>query len=164
MCLALRLFRPALAQRRIFFSRSLSLPSRNRTWNLPSPSSSLNDSDSSRCSKPQGEPLLPQSKKISQNTRRGKASQISVTRLATDAQHTGFHPRNHAGGDMQSTSAKPTNHMKTKGKSDESWVARKAALRARYPEGWKPVRKISPEAMEGIRILHRQVHSHLWQN
>jgi hypothetical protein len=39
----------------------------------------------------------------------------------------------------------------------ESWLARKIALKNKYPEGWRPSRKLSPEAIEGIRILHRQV-------
>ena len=39
----------------------------------------------------------------------------------------------------------------------ESWAARKIALKQKYPEGWKPAKRLSPDAMEGIRILHRQV-------
>lgn len=39
----------------------------------------------------------------------------------------------------------------------EDWAARKLALKQKYPEGWKPAKRLSPDAMEGIRILHRQV-------
>jgi hypothetical protein len=65
---------------------------------------------------------------------------------------------------LSTASANPGSSGKRMEKSDEAWVARKAALKAKYPEGWRPGRKISPEAMEGIRILHRQVNFLLCQN
>ena len=37
------------------------------------------------------------------------------------------------------------------------WAVRKNAIRKRFPEGWSPVRKLSPDAMEGVRILYKQV-------
>jgi hypothetical protein len=39
----------------------------------------------------------------------------------------------------------------------EPWAAHKNTLWKRFPYGWRPDRKVSPEAMEGIRTLHRQV-------
>jgi hypothetical protein len=39
----------------------------------------------------------------------------------------------------------------------EDWAARKIALKQKYPGGWKPTKRLSPDAMDGIRILHRQV-------
>jgi hypothetical protein len=39
----------------------------------------------------------------------------------------------------------------------EDWAARKLALKQKYPEGWRPTKRLSPDAIEGIRILHRQV-------
>jgi hypothetical protein len=39
----------------------------------------------------------------------------------------------------------------------ESWAVQKLALKQKYPEGYHPFRKVSPDAIEGIRILHRQV-------
>lgn len=39
----------------------------------------------------------------------------------------------------------------------EQWAVRKIALKQRFPEGWKPRKRLSPDAMEGIRILHKQV-------
>lgn len=39
----------------------------------------------------------------------------------------------------------------------EQWQTQKAALKEKFgSEGWKPRRKVSPDAMEGIRILHAQ--------
>lgn len=46
------------------------------------------------------------------------------------------------------------------GKSDwtpprrETWMAQKAALKEKFPEGWKPMKRLSPEAQVGIRALH----------
>jgi hypothetical protein len=39
----------------------------------------------------------------------------------------------------------------------EDWATRKIALKRKFPEGWQPTRKLSPDAMEGIRTLQRQV-------
>jgi hypothetical protein len=39
----------------------------------------------------------------------------------------------------------------------ESWAIQKLALKQKYPDGYLPQRKVSPDALEGIRILHRQV-------
>lgn len=39
----------------------------------------------------------------------------------------------------------------------ERWAVRKIALKQKFPEGWKPGKRLSPDAMEGIRILHKQV-------
>jgi len=41
--------------------------------------------------------------------------------------------------------------------SEKAWVSRKASIKSKYPEGWQPSRRISPEAMQGIRIFHKQV-------
>ena len=39
----------------------------------------------------------------------------------------------------------------------EGWAVQKLARKQKYPEGYHPSRKVSPDAIEGIRILHRQV-------
>lgn len=39
----------------------------------------------------------------------------------------------------------------------ENWVIQKTALKRKFPGGWRPGRKLSPDAMDGIRILQRQV-------
>lgn len=38
----------------------------------------------------------------------------------------------------------------------EIWMEQKAALKEKFPEGWKPMKKLSPEAQAGIRALHAQ--------
>lgn len=41
--------------------------------------------------------------------------------------------------------------------STKDWRAHRHATKLKYPQGWHPTRRISPEAMEGIRVFHRQV-------
>lgn len=41
-------------------------------------------------------------------------------------------------------------------KSRPEWAAQKAALKEKFPEGWRPRKKLSPDALNGIRALHRQ--------
>ncbi|KAB8294887.1 hypothetical protein EYC80_006847 [Monilinia laxa] len=38
----------------------------------------------------------------------------------------------------------------------ETWMKQKAALKEKFPEGWKPMKRLSPEAQAGIRALHAQ--------
>jgi len=38
----------------------------------------------------------------------------------------------------------------------EEWQVQKEALREKFPEGWNPRKKLSPDALEGIRALHAQ--------
>ncbi|RAL66065.1 hypothetical protein DID88_005725 [Monilinia fructigena] len=38
----------------------------------------------------------------------------------------------------------------------ETWMEQKAALKEKFPEGWKPMKRLSPEAQAGIRALHAQ--------
>ncbi|KAI9640073.1 Required for respiratory growth protein 9 mitochondrial [Ciborinia camelliae] len=38
----------------------------------------------------------------------------------------------------------------------ETWMEQKLALKEKFPEGWKPMKKLSPEAQAGIRALHAQ--------
>ncbi|GAB1312922.1 Required for respiratory growth protein 9 mitochondrial [Madurella fahalii] len=38
----------------------------------------------------------------------------------------------------------------------ESWKVQKDALKKKFPEGWNPRKKLSPDAMAGIRALHAQ--------
>ena len=38
----------------------------------------------------------------------------------------------------------------------EPWRVQKEALKAKFPEGWKPLKKLSPDARVGIRALHQQ--------
>jgi len=38
----------------------------------------------------------------------------------------------------------------------ETWQIQKAALKAKFPEGWNPRKRLSPDALIGIRALHQQ--------
>ena len=38
----------------------------------------------------------------------------------------------------------------------EIWRLQKEALKEKFPEGWNPRKKLSPDAMEGMRALHQQ--------
>ncbi|KAI0153266.1 hypothetical protein GGR57DRAFT_468170 [Xylariaceae sp. FL1272] len=38
----------------------------------------------------------------------------------------------------------------------ENWQIQKAALKEKFPEGWKPRKRLSPDALDGIRALHSQ--------
>lgn len=39
-------------------------------------------------------------------------------------------------------------------KNREHWQLQKEALREKFPEGWNPPKKLSPDALDGIRHLH----------
>ncbi|PGH23468.1 hypothetical protein AJ80_02422 [Polytolypa hystricis UAMH7299] len=38
----------------------------------------------------------------------------------------------------------------------ENWQVQKEALKVKFQDGWHPKKKLSPDAMEGIRHLHAQ--------
>ncbi|KAI1344067.1 hypothetical protein F5Y15DRAFT_368977 [Xylariaceae sp. FL0016] len=38
----------------------------------------------------------------------------------------------------------------------EPWQIQKKALKEKFPEGWTPRKRLSPDALEGIRALHQQ--------
>ncbi|KAK3293489.1 required for respiratory growth protein 9, mitochondrial [Chaetomium fimeti] len=38
----------------------------------------------------------------------------------------------------------------------ETWMVQKSALEKKFPEGWNPRKKLSPDALGGIRMLHKQ--------
>ncbi|KAI1167279.1 hypothetical protein F5B18DRAFT_602844 [Nemania serpens] len=38
----------------------------------------------------------------------------------------------------------------------EEWQIQKEALKEKFPEGWRPRKRLSPDAVEGIRALHAQ--------
>ncbi|AEO71739.1 uncharacterized protein THITE_2124541 [Thermothielavioides terrestris NRRL 8126] len=41
-------------------------------------------------------------------------------------------------------------------KKKEPWMIQKEALKKKFPEGWNPRKKLSPDALVGIRMLHKQ--------
>ena len=70
----------------------------------------------------------------------------------------------------QSTSSQPKPETRSKWQSPastkekeqwippprEHWQLDKAALKEKFPEGWNPLKKLSPDALAGIRALHAQ--------
>lgn len=52
---------------------------------------------------------------------------------------------------------KPRQHdAQTAAKQRELWQLQKDALKEKFPEGWNPRKKLSPDALDGIRALHTQ--------
>ncbi|KAK8087042.1 Required for respiratory growth protein 9 mitochondrial [Apiospora phragmitis] len=41
-------------------------------------------------------------------------------------------------------------------KKKEAWRVQKEALKEKFPEGWAPRKRLSPDALEGIKALHKQ--------
>ncbi|KAK4454945.1 hypothetical protein QBC34DRAFT_391098 [Podospora aff. communis PSN243] len=41
-------------------------------------------------------------------------------------------------------------------KAREAWKVQKAALKKKFPDGWEPMKKLSPDALAGIRAIHQQ--------
>ncbi|OTA57239.1 hypothetical protein K449DRAFT_386541 [Hypoxylon sp. EC38] len=41
-------------------------------------------------------------------------------------------------------------------KKKEQWQIQKEALKEKFPEGWSPRKRLSPDALDGIRALHSQ--------
>lgn len=52
-----------------------------------------------------------------------------------------------------STSGQPLEKKKVE---DVSWTTQKNALKEKFKEGWQPRKKLSPDAIEGVRDLHEQ--------
>jgi len=42
------------------------------------------------------------------------------------------------------------------GRDTENWKVQKVALKGKFPEGWQPRKKLSPDALAGIRALHAE--------
>ena len=42
----------------------------------------------------------------------------------------------------------------------EPWMIEKERIKAKYPDGYKPLKKLSPDAIAGIRALHAQMPEH----
>lgn len=57
-----------------------------------------------------------------------------------------------SGIDKEADKAKKT--PKKKKKKPEGWQIQKQALEKKFPAGWNPPKKLSPDALEGIRHLH----------
>lgn len=62
------------------------------------------------------------------------------------------HSRKGSDKDKKVDTAKKT--LKKKKKKPEGWQIQKQALEKKFPGGWNPPKKLSPDALEGIRHLH----------
>lgn len=58
----------------------------------------------------------------------------------------------------KSTSAEESTEQSSKPRhmSQEPWQQQKAALKEKFPEGWQPRKRLSPDALAGIRALNAQ--------
>lgn len=50
--------------------------------------------------------------------------------------------------------------VKTEEEDSKEWKTQRDALRAKFPEGWESPKRLSPEALEGIRAMHAQYPDH----
>ncbi|RYC59329.1 hypothetical protein CHU98_g6868 [Xylaria longipes] len=102
----------------------------------------------------------------------------SLDRTSITGQVPTKHERNNADSDAQSKSrhrpkppvmssqlkrrkiikedAKPQPSEETYAAQREEWQIQKRALREKFPEGWRPRKRLSPDALDGIRALHTQ--------
>ncbi|CAL5869843.1 uncharacterized protein PFLUO_LOCUS4074 [Penicillium psychrofluorescens] len=71
-------------------------------------------------------------------------------RLETGRSGKGRKARDNAKATKNESTPDPT----TKKKKLEHWQMQKEALKQKFPVGWSPMRKLSPDALEGIRHLH----------
>ncbi|KAL2179821.1 uncharacterized protein P884DRAFT_256067 [Thermothelomyces heterothallicus CBS 202.75] len=53
------------------------------------------------------------------------------------------------------TSEEQSGRAKPK-REKEPWMIQKEALKKKFPEGWNPRKRLSPDALVGIRMLHKQ--------
>lgn len=67
-----------------------------------------------------------------------------------------------AGGKREARDGKARETKKAADAKDEAppkkepWQLQKAALKEKFPEGWSPRKRLSPDALAGIRALHQQ--------
>lgn len=148
--------------------RFLSKKSRNTKWELPSPtilptppkvSSSPSNSakvvqkQSARPSRFESNEALKYSNRLSTVRKQTSKNTSSSRRIPPNKLSRTKLPSKSISGNKTPKSRPP----KVSKAGIEQWQARKLALKEKYSEGWRPGRRISPEAMEGIRILKKQV-------
>jgi hypothetical protein len=148
--------------------RFLSEKSRNRKWELPSPTISPNPPKVSSSSWNSAKPLQKQSARHTRfefDKTLKYSEELSAVRKPSSKNPPSYLriQQNKLGGSnlpRKSSSANGAHQLQQPKVSKtglEPWQARKLALKEKYSEGWRPGRRISPEAMEGIRILKKQV-------
>ncbi len=150
--------------------RFLSENSRNRKWELPNPTNHSNlphknpsSSTSPTAIPPQKQSVkhaLLESNKASANTRHLTAPrELPSKHISSD--HRIQTTKLDGSTLFKKLSSRPSVRSLRPPKISkaglEPWLARKLTLKEKYSEGWRPGRRISPEAMEGIRILKKQV-------
>lgn len=59
---------------------------------------------------------------------------------------------------IERKAAKAAKAKNREARKDErpEWLKQKQALKEKFPEGWRPPKRLSPDALEGIRVLHQQ--------
>jgi hypothetical protein len=120
--------------------RSASTQPRNRKWTLPRPSA-----------------LSARSEQVGPTSLQPPSKHIPVSPILDRL------PRLPSSSSKQSVSGRlneqsnPVARISTVKSAGKDWTTYKNAIKARYPSGWRPTRRISPEAIEGIKILHSQV-------
>ncbi|KAM3076500.1 Required for respiratory growth protein 9 mitochondrial [Clarireedia jacksonii] len=101
-------------------------------------------------------PIPPQSTEIHDGKRKKKPR----WELAPDVERTRFRSiklDNAASASPQASTSKKSRHETNRhNKPIEYWRAHREAMKKKFPEGWKPMKKLSPEAQAGIRALHAQ--------
>jgi hypothetical protein len=74
----------------------------------------------------------------------------TTERLESGRSGKGRKARNNAKAIRNESTSDPTK----KKKKLEHWQTQKEALKQKFPVGWSPMKKLSPDALEGIRHLH----------
>jgi hypothetical protein len=115
------------------------------------------------------------SKNAKRKLKRAVDHETRIKNVATGVEHAGFKlnsssPREPAigrefGADTGSSSrfTITREHAQRPAQNDwtpperEPWQINKAALKEKFPDGWKPLKRLSPDAMAGIRALHSQM-------
>lgn len=81
---------------------------------------------------------------------RGTDDSHGTTLLARRERKAGPKPTDSPTADSTDPSLTPTR------KNQEQWQLQKAALKEKFPEGWQPRKRLSPDALAGIRALNAQ--------
>lgn len=133
------------------FSTSSDRPGRRDTKNTEDESaSSVIVTSSKRSLRDQdGRPWAAESQQDNHAFPRGGASR-EVYGVGVSLPPTAFNNRKKSRSELRDLAGKP--HKKF-----EQWQIQKAALNRKFgDDGWQPRKKVSPDAMEGIRALHEQ--------
>ncbi|KAK4152760.1 hypothetical protein C8A00DRAFT_15965 [Chaetomidium leptoderma] len=90
---------------------------------------------------------------------RNAASFRAQTAKALEAGPKRLDDRAKSGGRRETNRFKPRSDHRDSDwqpKPKETWMSQKDALTKKFPDGWNPRKKLSPDALVGIRMLHQQ--------